>query len=173
MDIDEAADEEAVENFEYIDWGDRLFCYHDAFYEFVVEMQDEQKYDLIVSNPPFYSEDFTSENTQRNQARFAEALPFSELLAGAAKLLSEEGIFSCIIPHREEENFLKLAEQTGLFPQKMTRVKGTKNSGIKRSLLNLGVSKVEHFYDELFLEIASHNHTEEYKQLVSPFYLKL
>ena len=173
LEIDEDAYEQAVENFENSDWSDRLFCYHAAFDEFVEEMQDEQKYDLIVSNPPFYSEDFTSENTQRNQARFAEALPFSELLAGAAKLLSEEGIFSCIIPHREEENFLKLAEQTGLFPQKMTRVKGTKNSGIKRSLLNLGFSKVEPFYDELVLEISRHNYTEEYKQLVSPFYLKL
>ena len=55
LEIDENAYEQAVENFEYSPWGDRLFCYHAAFDEFVEEMQDEDKYDLIVSNPPFYN----------------------------------------------------------------------------------------------------------------------
>lgn len=173
LEIDEDAYEQAVENFENSDWSDRLFCYHAAFDEFVDEMQDEEKYDLIISNPPFYSESFTTENNQRNQARFEEALPFSELLEGASKLLSEEGIFSCIIPHREEKSFLKLAEKTGLFPQKITRVKGTKDSEIKRSLLNLGFQKEDSLNEELILEISRHNYTEKYKQLVSPFYLKL
>ena len=173
LEIDDDAYEQAVENFENSDWGDRLFCYHAAFDEFVEEMQDEEKYDLIVSNPPFYAEDFTSENTQRNQARFAEALPFQELLAGTSKLLSKEGIFSCIIPYREEENFLQLAENSCLFPRKITRVRGNTKSELKRSLINLGFSKEEPSYDELILEISRHNYTEEYKQLVSEFYLKL
>lgn len=173
LEIDENAYEQAVENFENSDWSDRLFCYHAAFDEFVEEMQDEEKYELIVSNPPFYSEDFTSENTQRNQARFAEALPFSKLLPGVSKLLSEEGFFSCIIPHREEKKFLQLAQKSGLFPQKITRVRGTRDSGIKRSLVNLGFNKVKTVNEELILEISRHNYTEEYKKLVSPFYLKL
>ncbi len=74
LEIDEDAYEQAVENFEQSDWGDRLFCYHAAFDEFVEEMQDEENYELIISNPPFYAEDYTSENSQRNQARFAEAV---------------------------------------------------------------------------------------------------
>ena len=173
LEIDENAYEQAVENFENSDWSDRLFCYHAAFDEFIEEMQDEEKYELIVSNPPFYSEDFTSENTQRNQARFAEALPFSELLTGVSKLLSKEGIFSCIIPHREEKNFLQLAQESGLFPQKITRVRGTRDSGIKRSLINLGFTKEKTLDEELIIEISRHNYTEEYKKMVSPFYLKL
>lgn len=173
LEIDENAYEQAVENFENSDWSDRLFCYHAAFDEFVEEMQDEEKYELIVSNPPFYSEDFTSENTQRNQARFAEALPFSKLLTGVSKLLSKEGFFSCIIPHREEKKFLQLAQKSGLLPQKITRVRGTRDSGIKRSLFNLGFNKVKTVNEELILEISRHNYTEEYKKLVSPFYLKL
>lgn len=173
LEIDDDAFEQAVENFERSDWGDRLFCYHAAFDEFVEEMRNEEKYDLIISNPPFYAEDFTSENTQRNQARFSEALPFNELLEGVSELLSEVGIFSCIIPYREEENFLKLAEKSGLFPQKITRVRGNAGAEIKRSLLNLGFEKKESICDELILEISRHNYTEAYKQLVSPFYLKL
>ena len=117
LEIDEDAYEQAVENFERSDWGDRLFCYHAAFDEFVEEMQDEQKYELIISNPPFYSAEFTSENDQRNQARFAEALPFDELLNGVSKLLSAEGIFSLIIPYSEEEKFLKLAAENQSFSE--------------------------------------------------------
>lgn len=173
LEIDEDAYEQAVENFENSDWSDRLFCYHAAFDEFVEEMQHEEKYDLIISNPPFHSEDFTSENPQRNQARFAEALPFNELLEGTSKLLSKNGIFSSIIPYREEKNFLKLAEENQLFPLKITRVKGKENSPVKRSLLNLGFKKSEFIVDELIIEISRHNYTNAYKNLVKGFYLKL
>ncbi|MFD1094283.1 tRNA1(Val) (adenine(37)-N6)-methyltransferase [Salegentibacter chungangensis] len=173
LEIDENAYEQAVENFEASDWGDRLFCYHAAFDEFVEEMEEEEKYDLIVSNPPFYSAEYTSGDAERDQARFAEALPFNELLDGVSRLLSPEGNFCVIIPFTEEENFLKLAEQSGLFPQKITRVKGNKESKIKRSLMSLGFEKTGPETDELIIEISRHNYTEEYRNLVSPFYLKL
>lgn len=107
LEIDEDAYEQAVENFENSDWGDRLFCYHAAFDEFVEEMQDEEKYDLIVSNPPFYSAEYCSGDEKRDQARFAQALPFNELLKGVATLLSKRGKFAVIIPKQEETNFLK------------------------------------------------------------------
>lgn len=173
LEIDDDAYEQAVENFEQSDWGDRLFCYHAAFDEFVEEMQDEEKYELIVSNPPFYSEDYTSENSSRNKARFTEALPFPDLLEGVSKLLSSEGVFCTIIPFKEEKEFLALAEKRSLFPHKITRVKGSENSEIKRSLLQFGFTKVETEETALILEISRHNYTEDYKSLVSPFYLKL
>ncbi|HSI71021.1 MAG TPA: methyltransferase, partial [Gillisia sp.] len=86
LEIDEDAYEQAVDNFENSPWGDRLFCYHAAFDEFVEEMQEE-KYDLIVSNPPFFNSEAVSAATNRETARFQEALPFEELLAGVAQLL--------------------------------------------------------------------------------------
>lgn len=173
LEIDENAYEQAVENFERSDWGDRLFCYHAAFDEFVEEMQDEEKYDLIISNPPFYSAEFTSENDQRNQARFAEALPFDELLDGVSKLLASEGIFSLIIPYSEEEKFLNLAAESRLFPKKITRMKGHKDAEIKRSLINLQFQQETPEINELVLEISRHHYTKEYRDLVSAFYLKL
>lgn len=173
LEIDEDAYEQAVENFERSDWSDRLFCYHAAFDEFVEEMQEEEKYELIVSNPPFYSEDYTSANVQRNTARFAEALPFQELLQGVSLLLSENGIFSCIIPFKEEEHFLQLAQENKLFPQKITRVRGTETSEVKRSLLALGFNRIQPEIDELVLEISRHQYTRKYKNLVFEFYLNL
>ena len=79
IELDEDAYEQCVANFEASPWGDRLFCYHAGFDEFVDEM-DEQ-YDLIVSNPPFYAEEVSSGNTSRDQARQNSSLPFDELIA--------------------------------------------------------------------------------------------
>jgi len=53
VEIDPDAFEECVTNFENSPWGDRLFCYHAGFVEFYSEM--EETYDLIISNPPFFS----------------------------------------------------------------------------------------------------------------------
>ena len=173
LEIDEDAYEQAVDNFEQSQWGDRLFCYHAAFDEFVEEMQDEDKYELIISNPPFYAEDYTCENASRNKARFAEALPFSELLEGVSKLLHPDGEFSTIIPHKEETNFISLASEFGLFPKKITRVRGNKTSEIKRSLLSFNFKKEQPKENELIIEISRHNYTDAYKKLVKDFYLKL
>ncbi len=173
LEIDEDAYEQAVENFENSDWGDRLFCYHAAFDEFVEEMQDEEKYDLIVSNPPFYSADYSSGDAKRDQARFAEALPFEELIEGVSLLLSKKGKFSVIIPYAEEEKFLYLAGDFGLFPQRITRVKGTPNSEVKRSLLEMSFLETQPTRDELIIETTRHQYTPEYIELVKDFYLKM
>ncbi len=107
LEIDEDAYEQAVENFENSPWSDRLFCFHAGLDEFVDEPEDE--YDLIVSNPPFYSEDYKTDNSQRVLARFQDAMPFEELVQAAdLLLLSENGIFSVIIPYKEEERFIDL-----------------------------------------------------------------
>ena len=173
LEIDEDAYEQAVENFENSDWGDRLFCYHAAFDEFVEEMQDEEKYDLIVSNPPFYSDEYSSGDAKRDLARFAEALPFDELIEGITHLLSKNGKFCVIFPRKEENHFLRRAQEVGLYPQRITRVKGTADSAEKRTLLELGFSKTRVKPKELVIENTRHDYTEEYINLVKDFYLKM
>jgi len=135
--------------------GDRLYCFHAGLDEFVEEPEDE--YDLIVSNPPFYTEDFKTDNEARDLARFADAMPFEDLIEAAALLLSENGIFSVIIPYKEEASFVTLAEEYELYPVKTTRVKGTPTTEIKRSLLAFGRTKpTEYPIDELIIETAKH-----------------
>lgn len=172
LEIDEEAYEQAVENFENSPWSDRLFCFHAGLDEFVEEPEDE--YDLIISNPPFYTEDYKTENEQRDLARFADALPFEDLVEATDLLLSENGIFSVIIPYKEEEKFIALAKDFDLFPMKITRVKGTPNSEIKRSLLAFSRNISENFpVDELIIETSRHIYTEEYISLTKDFYLKM
>jgi tRNA1Val (adenine37-N6)-methyltransferase len=172
LEIDENAYEQAVDNFENSPWSDRLFCFHAGLDEFVEEPEDE--YDLIVSNPPFYTEDYLSNNEQRDIARFSDAMPFEDLIEAAALLLSENGIFSVIIPYKEEEKFLALANQYELFPFKITHVKGTPTSEIKRSLLAFSRKEKEDFpIDSLIIETYRHIYTPEYIELTKDFYLKM
>ncbi len=172
IEIDEQAYEQASENFENSPWNDRLFCFHAGLDELIDEPEDE--YDLIISNPPFYSEDFKSSNNQRDLARFQDAMPFEMLLEAADLLLSENGIFSVIIPFKEEAHFLALAKEFELFSFKITRVKGTPASEIKRSLLAFSRNEtLEIEINELVIETERHVYTEEYIALTKDFYLKM
>ena len=172
LEIDEAAYEQATDNFENSPWNDRLFCFHAGLDEFIEEPEEE--YDLIVSNPPFYSEDYKTENESRDLARFQDAMPFEQLLEAADLLLSEHGIFTVIIPFKEEENFIALANEFVLYPLKITRVKGTPTTEIKRSLLAFSRNETTDLpIDELVIETARHVYTQEYIGLTKDFYLKM
>jgi tRNA1Val (adenine37-N6)-methyltransferase len=172
LEIDEDAYEQSVDNFENSPWSDRLFCFHAGLDEFVEEPEDE--YDLIVSNPPFYPEDYKSNDEKRDLARFQDAMPFEDLIEAAALLLSENGIFCVIIPFKEESFFLNLAKEYELYPLKITRVQGTPTTEIKRSLLAFDRNQNNIIEtDTLIIETARHIYTPEYIELTKDFYLKM
>lgn len=201
VELDDSAYEQATENFENSNWGDRLFCYHAHLYEFALEI-DEQ-YDLIVCNPPFYEQSSLSlkgENTpseERQMARFEDAMPFELLVGAVVKLLSPQGRFNVIIPYDREEDFILLCSRANLYPTRLTRVKGMPGSAIKRSMIEFKfdivsqeintISEVsidredirfresvtELQIDELIIEKSRHNYTQEYIDFVKDFYLKL
>ncbi|WP_299243301.1 methyltransferase [uncultured Aquimarina sp.] len=171
IEIDDDAYEQAVENFESSDWGDRLFCYHASFQEFFQEIDDE--YDLLISNPPFYTDDYKTTDKSRDAARFEDALPFEHLFVGVSHLLSEKGKFGVILPYKEEKNVIDIAKQVGLHPQKITRVKGTPSSVVKRSMMLFGFDQFDFEPEELIIEKARHQYTKEYIELTKQFYLKM
>lgn len=171
IEIDDDAYEQCVDNFEFSDWADRLFCYHASLEEFTDDIDDP--YDLIIVNPPFYSEDFKSDNSQRDMARFQDAMPFDHLLSGVTKLLSETGEFSVIIPFQEEAKFMELAESFHLFPNRLTHVQGNPESEIKRSLIALTRTKGSIEKTNLIIETQRHQYTDDYMALTKNFYLKM
>lgn len=181
LEIDENAYEQCVDNFENSPWGDRLFCYHASLEEFVEdppadEAGIEDKYDLIVSNPPFHSPPLNpleEKSHPRNLARFYDALPFDELIESASLLLSDEGVLAVIIPRKEEERFIKMASEVNLFPNRICRVRGKISSEEKRSLLEFSFEKTGPKIENLTIEISRHQYTEDYKNLVQDFYLNM
>jgi tRNA1Val (adenine37-N6)-methyltransferase len=171
IEIDADAYEQCTDNFENSQWNDRLFCYHASLEEFVEEIDD--KYDLIVSNPPFYSDEYKSKNTKRDIARFQGALPFSHLLESVSNLLTTTGIFSVIIPFSEENTLIELAKSFALFPKKILRVKGNPTSETKRSLIEFSFTEGQVKVNELIIETKRHEYTQSYLNLTKDFYLKM
>ena len=171
IEIDDDAYEQCVDNFELSPWGDRLFCYHASLEEFAEEIDDE--YDLIICNPPFYAEDYKTENESRDLARFQDAMPFNHLLESISILLSPEGSFNVIIPFNEEENFIKLANNFLLFPNRICRVKGNPETEIKRSMLAFSFRESETTTTDLIIETERHQYTQDYINLTKDFYLKM
>lgn len=174
LELDEDAYEQATENFEASDWGDRLFCYHAHLYEFATEI--EEQYDLIVSNPPFYEAEFKTQDKARDQARFEDAMPFELLLGAVQNLLSRDGRFSVILPYDRERKFLDLAERGGLLPVRITKVQGTPTSEVKRSLMEFCFRESVNedlIAETLIIEKSRHNYTKDYVALVKDFYLKM
>jgi len=171
IEIDADAYEQCVENFENSSWNDRLFCYHASLLEFTQEI--DCKYDLIVSNPPFYTTDYKTDNLQRDLARFSDALPFDHLVECVSKLLSKHGIFAVIIPFKEEEKFIDFASKVHLFPKRILHVKGNSHSEIKRSLIEFSFEKSDVRFETLIIETSRHQYTEAYIDLTKDFYLKM
>lgn len=181
IEIDQDAYEQAAENFEDSPWGDRLFCFHAEFQEFYEEI--EERYDLIISNPPFYDSSSIKTDSQienrRQQARFDDALPFEELVYGVYQLLDIDGTFACIIPKDRETRFLEITSHFQLEPVRTTYIKGKKNSKIKRCLMefrfreSVKENNTKNIVSELVIEKERHDYTEDYKSLTKDFYLKM
>ena len=171
LEIESNAFEQAVENFENSDWSDRLFCYHTSLQEFANEI--DEKYDLIISNPPYYNDTFKDVENKRAIARHTATLSFNALLSSSAKLLSEFGTCAFIVPYKEEDVFIKIAKDNKLFPQRITRVRGNINTNFKRSLLQFSFSNLNPAIDELAIEIERHVFTEKYINIVKDFYINL
>ena len=171
IEIEANAFEQAVDNFENSEWADRLYCYHASLQDFVGEM--DEKYDLIVSNPPYYNDTFKDLDKKRALARHTEGLSFEALLSGIAQLLSDDGTAAFIIPHKEENNFLELGKKMKLYPSKISRYSGHLNSELKRSLIQLKNQETTLIEETFFLEHSRHEYSDHYKNLVKDFYLKL
>ena len=172
VEVENNAHIQTVENFKKSKWSDRLFCYNSTFQEFSKESEDN-KYDLIVSNPPFYTDSFETTNTARNKARFTSSLSFIELIKGVLKTLTRQGNFTTIIPFKEEESFIFLAKEEKLFINKICRVKGNNISEIKRSLLTFSFYKKKIHISSLIIEKARHLYTDDYINLTKDFYIKM
>ena len=170
LEIDADAFEQAVENFENSPWNDRLFCFHASLDDFMEELQDEA-YDLIVSNPPFYTETVSSGSEHRDRARQNQSLPFEDILEAAGILLSEIGVLALIIPSKEEERIVDLARENELYPFKITHVQGTPTSPVKRSLLAFSREQRSLSTDSMVIELERHCYTDAYRALTDDFYL--
>ena len=169
IDIDEISCAQANENFKASLWAERLKAKNFSLKEFTEKKFG--KYNLVVSNPPYFTDSYKPADERRNSARHNDLLPFSELIDCTAKLLSGNGKFCVIIPVKESETFISIAEKHGLSPSRITTLFPTSEKSAFRKLILFSFKKRTVSYDDLIIEEAGpHDYSKEYKELTKEYY---
>ena len=173
VEIDADAAEQARENASESPW--KIEVYNRSIQEFASE--NTQKFDLIVSNPPFFVNSLKAPEKSRNTARHTDTLSFEDLALSAEKLLSENGRFTVIIPTPSENDFIKIANAQNLSPETIVRVIPKVGKEAKRSVITFFKSVLNNECNtkvtELVIETENrHCYSDDFKRLTADFYLK-
>ena len=172
IDVDGAAAEQAHENFDESPWADRLHVIHDSIQHY--SDTSSHRYDLIVSNPPYFMGAHPAPDEARNVARHMdEHLTIEELAASTVLLLNESGRFCIILPYLEGMRFIDYASSHGLFLSRLTRVKTKSGKTEKRLLMEFKNHPCKSHEDEILLQEDDGSYTGAYKKLTAEFYPKM
>lgn len=139
VEIEEHAAITARENFHNSPFSDRLELHAEAFQEFSCNYP-ERKYDLIVSNPPFFLDSLKNPDKKKQTARHTTDLFFQELINFAAKHLQPSGTFSLILPPQAAQLCMDLSKKSKLFSKEIVNIRSFKHSDVHRQLISLQYS---------------------------------
>ena len=167
IDIDKGAFDQAIENCANSPWYDRLKVIHASLQEY----RPGYRYDLIVSNPPYFIDSFAPTDEARNRARQASAsLSYDELLQGVVRLLNVSGRFCIILPEKEGKLFSEKAQQNGLFCNNITGVRTKPNKPLKRLMMEFSRMEEELIESEVVINNEDGSFDEAYKNLTQAYY---
>ena len=170
IDIDQNAFIQATENVAACKWRNRIRVHHVSLQDFA--RIPNHKYDLIVSNPPYFIDSSKASGESRSNARHTDQLPYDDLLKGILQLLSPSGKFYVILPTKESEQFRDLAEQHKLYLTKLTRVVTRTDKPEKRWLMRFEFRPKSFSEDSITIEADErHSYTDAYKELTKDYYL--
>ena len=171
VEVDEAAARQAAENFSKSPWKDRLFCHLgrvQAFAQSTVE-----RYDLVVSNPPFFKGHLKS-GQAKDRAIHNDELSFGELAQAVSKLLTRQGRFWVLYPAFEFGEFTSTAEEFGLELQRVFEIYDRPGKAIFRKVgvfVKSAVGQVEE--EVIFIKKEDGEYCEQFRELLKGYYLHL
>jgi len=170
IEIDQAAYDQAVENINDCKWKDQITVVYSSLQDY--NKLQTKKYDLIVSNPPFFLQGSKPLGENRKQARHTDTLSHDDVIRCSKTLLKETGSLSIILPFDEGNNFVVTAEKLGLFCQHYVAVKPKIGKPVERLLLSFSKSRaVEMIKEKLTIQYEQRNdYTPEYIALTKEFY---
>lgn len=169
IDINQNAYLQTLQNVNECKWKNRI----QVFYASVQDFKSEIKYDLIISNPPYFTDSTKAPQHERNTARHTNELSFSDLINAVTRLLKKDGLFAIILPTKEAKLFIKEAQEKELYLSRKCLVKPNPSKAVKRMLLEFSFYITELKEEELTIETEKrHHYSKEYIILTQDFYLK-
>ena len=167
IDIDKGAIEDASQNFDNSPWASRLEAVNLDFAHY----QSDHKFDLIVSNPPYFENSLKSPFSERNLSRHNDHLNHQQLLSGCTELIKDDGIFAVILPTDVFAKFESEALVNKLFLHRICHIRPTEHKAPNRILAEFRKSiAIQNVIDELVLFHPNRKPTDAYKKLTSDFY---
>jgi tRNA1Val (adenine37-N6)-methyltransferase len=157
------------ENIRLCPWKERIKVENISLQEY----NTSGLFDLIVSNPPFFTDSLKSPDPRKSSSRHNDSLTNGELLDNVARLLTETGRFQLILPYVEGNIFIADAAGYGLICIDILKIRPLPNSEIRRLILTFSRQRLK--TTERFLTIEHgkrHEFTGEYINLTKEFYLK-
>lgn len=169
IDMDEHACSQAKDNFSKSKWKNRVNIFQSSLQNFF----PDKKYDVIVSNPPYFPLPNSHKEKERTHGKYTHALSFVELAEGVIRLLSAKGSFYVIFPVHEGAFFTNEAEKRKLFLTDYVWVKTTNRKKFpKRILMKFELDEKPINDNKLFVIQNDTGYTNEYKELTKDYYLK-
>ena len=171
VDIDKASIEEAAINFEASQWRDHLKAYCSD----IVEFQTDKKYDLVISNPPFFNRFSKCDSERKSRARHNDAgLSYATLCREVCRLMQPDGRLSLVLPFDVSDVFLEEAENAGLYLHKRMTIIPIEGREPNRVNLELVFEKSAEIQEETFvIRDADKRFTAQYSGFLKDFYLGL
>ena len=168
VEVDKAAYQQAVQNCQQSPWPD-ISIYHQCVQQFAAET----KFDCVISNPPYFNHSLKSDNAARNAARHTDGLSFAELLGAFRQLSHQHSRFNLILPTSEAQLFITLAQQQGLYLNRLCQVQAMPNKPFRRSLMTFSFDDCEVSKSTLCIRELSNAYSQDYIALCKAFYLNM
>jgi tRNA1Val (adenine37-N6)-methyltransferase len=169
VEIDQEAFKQAEQNAKESPWHDRIRIHHSAIQNF----SPTNKYDLIISNPPYYrnSKNMGIEDEKRALARHDKDLPFEDLCKQVYRLMKDDALFWLVLPHQEGLEFIQIAKQHNLQLHHLINIKPKPEKEINRLILAFGKSNKTYIESTITIYQSDGIATDEYVELTKDFYL--
>lgn len=169
IDIDADACQQARGNISNSPWPHNIKVQHCALQDF----QSEEKFDLIVSNPPYFVHGQAFDCAARQQARHTNTLLHTELIDAALPLLSKDGHLALVLPFDAGEAVLAYCQALSGLQTHSVAIKTTARKAAKRMLIDICFGEGLASTSELLIHHEGGRYSDEFINLTRAFYLKM
>ena len=167
---DNGSFQQAVENVSACRWSGRIKVFESDLQSFIPG--NDEKFDLIISNPPYFRDSLLNPDIAKASARHSFSLSSPELISNSLRLLKENGSLQVILPYEEGSMFITEAAMEGLYCNSIIKIRPFPQGKIIRMIMKF--ERIRKSIHERFLSIETgtrHSYTREYMDLTRDFYL--
>lgn len=168
VELDERSAKEGELNFANSNWSDRLKMHQGDFLKF----ETEERYDLVISNPPYYQSTLVNDDPRKASARHEQSLPMKEFIIKARNLMTDDGEFWFIVPADDQYSWKKACTSANLHMVEKISIHGKLGGEAKRVIYVFCNHRAILEESSFTVRDKKNGYTEEYKELTRGFHLK-